>query len=310
MEKIIKVECVSKNYKSAIIGQRKFTALDNVTIEVNGGEIYGLLGPNGAGKTTLLKIMLGLTYPTKGRVELLGKCSLDNSIKGRIGYLPEDYYFPPEFTGWEYLNYVGMMYSMSKEERIKKIDDIFHKVGLIADARKKIKAYSKGMKRKLGLAQAVIHSPDILFLDEPTEGLDPIGRKHIRDILTDLHSKGKTIILNSHLLSEVEMISNRVAILNKGNIVNQGTISELIERSQEYKVAIPKSSYLKNKSLFQNVTVTNGAQYTYIDIDSPEKLDLIVDWLREHQIHIESIERRRSSLEEYFIQVVEGGRQS
>lgn len=310
MDKIVKIDRISKIYKSGVFGRKANIALRDVNIEMVKGEIFGLLGPNGAGKTTLMKIILGLTYPTEGGIKIMGKSKHHISVKKRIGYLPEDYSFPPDVSGWQFLNYVGMMHSITKKERYKKIDDILHRIGLLTDAGKKLKDYSKGMKRKLGLAHAILHSPEILFLDEPTEGLDPIGRKQIRDILKDLHSQGKSIILNSHLLSEVEMICNRVAILNKGSIVKQGTISELTERLQEYRMAIPQSSYIKYKSLFRNVPVTNGAQFVYVHIESAEKLDNLVDEMRNHGIHIESIERPRSSLEECFIQVVEEGGRS
>jgi len=305
VDAIIRVERISKYFKSGIgiIGKKTNVALDDVSVEVRKGEIFGLLGPNGAGKTTLMKIILGLTYPTKGHTEIMGKFKLFNSIKGQIGYLPENYSFPPDITGWQFLNYVGMMHSIAKKERYKKIDTIFHQLAMIPDAPKKIKSYSKGMKRKLGIAQAMLHSPEILFLDEPTEGLDPIGRKQIRDILKDLELQGKTIVLNSHLLSEIEIICHRVAILNKGSIVKLGAVSEITEVLEGYRISIPHTAYKKYKSIFQNYTVTNGTHYLYIDVDSSKSLDSLVDRLRKHEIHIETIERRRSSLEDYFIQI-------
>src|SRR5437867_11780295 len=224
---VIQTSGLSKVY-SAKFSKRKVNSLNNFTFSVNEGEIFGLLGPNGAGKTTLIKILLAIVFPTSGSGKIFGQQLTDHNWKSKIGYLPENHKFPLYLTGEQVLEFYGGLSGSKDPSAItKKIPELMAAMKLGEWKKVKVKKYSKGMLQRLGLAQAMLSDPDLLFLDEPTDGVDPIGRKEIRDLLLDLKHKGKTIFLNSHLLSEVELICDRVAILNKGDLIKEGSVDEL-----------------------------------------------------------------------------------
>ena len=191
----------------------KIHALNGVSLTVQRGEIFGLLGQNGAGKTTLIKILLGITKKTDGQALLLDHPAGTASVRRRVGYLPEDHRFPDYHTGASLLNFYGALLGVPAGVRRKRIPEVLETVGLKGRMHYKIRTYSKGMKQRVGIAQALLHEPDVIFLDEPTDGVDPVGRREIRDLMQSLKEEGKTIFLNSHLLSEVEQICDRVAIL-------------------------------------------------------------------------------------------------
>ena len=194
----------------------KITALKGVSLTVERGEIFGLLGQNGAGKTTLIKILLGIIRKTEGEAALLDRPAGTASVRRRVGYLPEDHRFPDYHTGASLLDFYGALLDVPARVRRKRIPAILELVGLKGRMHYKIRTYSKGMKQRLGVAQALLHDPDVIFLDEPTDGVDPVGRREIRDLMQTLKAEGKTIFLNSHLLGEVELICDRVAILQQG----------------------------------------------------------------------------------------------
>ena len=200
------------------------------------GETFGLLGPNGAGKTTLLKILLGITRPSTGQAEILGHQVGDRKVKQRIGYLPENPYFYETLTGWELLEYAAGLFRLSPATQRKRIPDLLDQVELSRKiARTKpLRQYSKGMLQRVGLAQALINDPDIVFLDEPMSGLDPTGRYRVREVILSLKSQGKTIFFNSHILSDVEMICDRVAILAQGRLICSGRLEELLDTTHRY----------------------------------------------------------------------------
>ena len=205
----------------------KIQALRGVSLTVERGEIFGLLGQNGAGKTTLIKILLGVTKKTEGRALLLDQPAGTASVRRRVGYLPEDHRFPDYHTGASLLDFYGALLDVPGRVRRQRIPEMLEVVGLKGRMHYKIRTYSKGMKQRLGIAQALMHEPDVIFLDEPTDGVDPVGRREIRDMMQSLKAEGKTIFLNSHLLSEVEQICDRVAILAKGELVREGDIATL-----------------------------------------------------------------------------------
>jgi ABC-2 type transport system ATP-binding protein len=205
----------------------RIEALRGVSLRVEKGQIYGLLGQNGAGKTTLIKILLGIVRLTRGEAALLGEPAGTVAVRRRVGYLPEDHQFPGYHTGYSLMDYYGALYGVPSPDRARKIPEALELVGIAGRMHSKIKTYSKGMKQRLGIAQALMHDPDLIILDEPTDGVDPMGRKEIRDLMTQLKQKGHTIFLNSHLLGEVELICDRVAILQQGRVVREGTIDEL-----------------------------------------------------------------------------------
>jgi ABC-2 type transport system ATP-binding protein len=303
---VIQTKDLSKEYNASRISKQKVLALNNFTFEVNEGEIFGLLGPNGAGKTTLIKILLAITFPTRGTAKVFGMDSSNSKWKSRVGYLPENHKFPNYLTGEQVLSYYGRLSGLhSGAEFGKKINEMLELMNLTKWKHTKIKKYSKGMMQKLGLAQSLLNEPDLIFLDEPTDGVDPIGRKEIRDILLDLRKKGKTIFLNSHLLSEVEMICDRVAILNKGDLIKEGNVEDLTKTENVFIIHTvePVDMELKRKVLGvdQNAGIGETEIHTETGI---EKVNKIVDLLRKDKIQLKSLQQKTSTLEELFINVI------
>jgi ABC-2 type transport system ATP-binding protein len=303
---VIQTKDLSKEYNASRISKQKVLALNNFTFEVNEGEIFGLLGPNGAGKTTLIKILLAITFPTRGTAKVFGMDSSNSKWKSRVGYLPENHKFPNYLTGEQVLSYYGRLSGLhSGAEFRKKINEMLELMNLTKWKHTKIKKYSKGMMQKLGLAQSLLNEPDLIFLDEPTDGVDPIGRKEIRDILLDLRKKGKTIFLNSHLLSEVEMICDRVAILNKGDLIKEGNVEDLTKTENVFIIHTvePVDMELKRKVLGvdQNAGIGETEIHTETGI---EKVNKIVDLLRKDKIQLKSLQQKTSTLEELFINVI------
>jgi ABC-2 type transport system ATP-binding protein len=286
-------------------GTKKIIALEDVNLKVSKGEIFGLLGPNGAGKTTLMKILLGITYPTKGDATIFGKNIYDVSVKKRIGYLPENHKYPDYLTGEKVLDYFGKLSGMPSSKRSSKIDELLKLVRMNQWRKTKIKKYSKGMLQRLGMAQAMINNPDILFLDEPTEGVDPIGRREIRDILINLRNNGKTIFLNSHLLSEVEMICDRVAILNKGQLIKYGLVEELTQKSLEYKIKLNEiNKKIKEFLKHEGISYNFEDNYLYISVKDIKQLNRVIDYLRSNEVEIEAIIPEKISLEDMFVNII------
>ena len=288
-----------------IFGRGKITALNEVSLSVDTGTIFGLLGPNGAGKTSLVKILLGILFPTSGSANILGKPVNTIAIKEKIGYLPENHRYPEFLSGGAVLDYYARLAGVNKEARIRNKAELLKLVEMEKWEQTKVRKYSKGMMQRLGLAQAMINRPEILFLDEPTDGVDPIGRKKIRDVLLRLRDSGKTIFLNSHLLSEVEMICDKVAILDKGQLLRIGTVEEITSPSKTYRFATSEVSdkvASEIKSLSLEMQRQNG--YLQITVANQKNLNAIIDRLRENQIDINSVIPHRQSLEESFIEIL------
>ncbi|MEK6765106.1 MAG: ABC transporter ATP-binding protein [Planctomycetota bacterium] len=233
----IETEDLTKAYKS-FWGRRKILALDKLNITIQKGEIFGLLGPNGSGKTTTLKLLLGLITPTDGRAYVLGKSTNDVAIKSKIGFLPEESCFYRFLNADETLDFYGQLFRIPGKERKLRINRLVEQVGLEFARKRPLRQYSKGMLRRIGIAQALINDPDLVILDEPTSGLDPIGTKETKDIILALKERGKTVLLCSHLLSDVQDICDRVAILDKGKLQLAGTIDELLSSKNVVEVLI------------------------------------------------------------------------
>lgn len=233
----IETEDLTKAYKS-FWGRRKILALDKLNIAIQKGEIFGLLGPNGSGKTTTLKLLLGLISPTEGRAYVLGKSTNDVAIKSKIGFLPEESCFYRFLNADETLDFYGQLFRIPGKERRLRINRLVEQVGLEFARKRPLRQYSKGMLRRIGIAQALINDPDLVILDEPTSGLDPIGTKETKDIILALRKRGKTVLLCSHLLSDVQDICDRVAILDKGKLQLAGTIDELLSSKNVVEVLI------------------------------------------------------------------------
>lgn len=227
-----------KVYRTGFWMNQKVVSLKSCSLKVYQGETFGLLGPNGAGKTTLLKLLLGVIRPTSGRGLLLGRPLGDRTVKERIGYLPENAYLYDYLTGWEFLQLAAGLFQIPKSVQRQRIPELVKLVGLsLVDARKKqMRRYSKGMLQRVCMAQALINDPELVFLDEPMSGLDPLGRYQMREIILSLKAAGKTIFFNSHILSEVEKICDRVAILSQGQLICSGSLNELLGTTSTYHV--------------------------------------------------------------------------
>ena len=302
---ILESHALTKTYR----GKRKkepIRALTDFSLSVPEGEIFGLLGPNGAGKTTFIKLLLSIVYPSSGDANLFGSPISDESIKARIGYLPENHRYPPHLTAEQVLNYFGKLSGITASELPGKIDKALATVDMTKWRNEKIKKYSKGMQQRIGLAQALINDPDLIILDEPTDGVDPLGRKQIRDLLVYLRGQGKTVFLNSHLLSEVELICDRVAILNKGKLLKLGSVEELTQSEQEYAIGFEGeiSESLQMQWDATRMQVRLEEQSLRIVVEALDQLNTIIDQLRQEGVLITSIVQKRSTLEESFLKVI------
>lgn len=225
------VECISltKNFQD-FWGRDRVRAVDQLSFEIRPGEIFGLLGPNGSGKSTTIKMLLGLLYPTSGTARVFGQPPTDTTVKRRIGFMPEESYLYRFLNAYETLDYYGKLFRLDGHERKRRIEQLIDMVGLKRAGKRPVGTYSKGMARRIGLAQALINDPDLLILDEPTTGLDPIGTRQIKDVIRVLGERGKTVLLCSHLLADVEDVCDRVAIMYGGKLQALGTVEELLER--------------------------------------------------------------------------------
>ncbi len=235
---VVQVDHLQKVYRSGFWFNQRITSLKDVSLRIEPGETFGLLGPNGAGKTTLLKLLLGIIRPSGGKGELLGRPLGDRQTRDRIGYMPENAYFYDYLTGWEFLDFVGSLFRIPAKERRIRIAELLDLVGLAQSAarKKQLRQYSKGMLQRVGLAQCLINDPEVVFLDEPMSGLDPLGRYQIREIILTLKGEGKTIFFNSHVLSDVEQICDRVAILARGELLCVGSLEELLGEPSDFWV--------------------------------------------------------------------------
>jgi ABC-2 type transport system ATP-binding protein len=290
---------LNKIYRTGFWLNQKVQSLTNCSLSVQSGETFGLLGPNGAGKTTLLKILLGVIRPTNGRAVLLGKPIGDRATKQRVGYLPENAYFYDFLTAWEFLTFVGGLFQISKPILNKRIATTFDLVGLDQKTAKKkqLRQYSKGMLQRVGMAQALINDPELVFLDEPMSGLDPLGRYQVREIILSLKEQGKTIFFNSHILTDVEQICDRIAILARGELLCVGSLEEILGRADVYQVIIKGGEAEQLKQWITGLTLVEGLWHGQVNGD-PQAL---IDHLPTLDAQLISVNLARASLEEYFI---------
>ena len=300
----IETKSLSKVYVSSF-GKKKVRALSELDLTIEEGTIFGLLGPNGAGKTTLVKLLLEIIFPTFGTAKILGEDVNNFLLKKKIGYLPENHKYPPYLTGGEVLKYFGKLSGLNSNNIDGKIDELLELVKLSKWKKAKVRTYSKGMLQRLGLAQAMINDPELIFLDEPTDGVDPIGRKEIRDILLELKTQSKTIFLNSHLLSEVEMITDRVGILNKGKLLREGTVKELTESEEEYKISLLDKSVDLGKYSTENMIISKAYEDSFIvKVDDIRTMNVLLDKLRNDSVLIKEVVLQKNTLEEMFISLI------
>ena len=295
---VIFVENLVKHYG-------RIEALQGVSLGVEKGEIFGLLGQNGAGKTTLVKILLGIGKRTSGDAQLLGQSVGTAAVRKRVGYLPEDHHFPDYHTGQSLLDFYGALLEVPRSVRRQRIPEVLQLVGLKGRMDYKLRTYSKGMKQRVGIAQAILHNPEVIFLDEPTDGVDPVGRREIRGILQELKSQGKTIFINSHLLSEVELICDRVAILQSGEMIKEGSVQSLTRQQGLYTIGlIPGQLFPKDEVAKRGYRVIESGVMWQIDLEADQSIDPVVDLLRSRGLSIRHLVEKRQSLEELFMETV------
>jgi ABC-2 type transport system ATP-binding protein len=302
MSNSIQVENLTKIFNAKTNRKNGIVALDDVTLSIEQGIIFGLLGPNGAGKTTLIKILLGIVFPTSGNAKILGEDISNYQIRKEIGYLPENHKFPNYLTGEDVIIHFSKLNGFKLNKNSPKIAEVLNLVKMEKWRKVKIKKYSKGMLQRLGLAQAIVHDPDLIFLDEPTDGVDPIGRKEIRDILIELKNRGKTIFINSHLLSEVELVSDKVAILDEGKLVKYGTVEELTINKQiceiKTETTLPENIF---ESIRRKFAITQDKNLITLEITDNNVLNSFMDELRKLNVNIVGVNQKKSSLEDTFI---------
>ncbi|MBE0643371.1 MAG: ABC transporter ATP-binding protein [Bacteroidetes bacterium] len=287
-------------------GKGAVTALSELSLDVREGEIFGLLGPNGAGKTTFIKVLLEIVAATSGTAQMLGAPIGNSAAKARVGYLPENHKYPDFLTGAQVLRYFSKLGGLPSDQREQRITDRLRLVGMEQWHKTKIRKYSKGMMQRIGLAQALVNDPQLVILDEPTDGVDPLGRKEIRDMLLRLRDQGKTVFLNSHLLSEVELICDRVAILNKGRLIRIGTVKELTTQENTYRIGVegtlPAELRLQWEATRVSVHEENGE--LVCALPDLAALNAVIDQLRSAGLLIRSVAEKRQSLEDMFIDVI------
>ena len=297
---VIQTWNLGKFYRTGFWLNQKIESLHNFSLTVYQGETFGLLGPNGAGKTTLLKTLLGIVRPTSGKAELLGQPIGDRRVKQRIGYLPENAYLYDYLTAWEFLEFTAGLFQIPKSKQRKKIIELLDLVGLATSAakKKKIKQYSKGMQQRVGMAQALINDPDIVFLDEPMSGLDPMGRYRMREIVLSLKKQGKTIFFNSHVLADVEQICDRIAILALGDLIAQGSLQELLGSGDVYQVIVKGGDAQSLTPWIKNLAWEHDRWYGELK----QEPELFLAFLNQIDAHLIGMHLARPSLEEFFMQ--------
>jgi ABC-2 type transport system ATP-binding protein len=303
---VIEITGLTKDYEIGLLKKRRVRALDQLTLSVRRGEIFGFLGPNGAGKTTTLKLLMRLIYPTAGTARILGQPIDDVATHARIGYLPENPYFYDYLSGRELLAYTGALFGLGKAAAQERAKDLLERVGLDSQrADRQLRKYSKGMLQRVGIAQSLVNDPEVIFMDEPMSGLDPLGRREIRDLLLALRGQGKTIFFSSHILADVETLCDRAAIMSGGKLRRCGTVAELTMQDESALEIVAvgiapdtfKPSMVAIASLLSVSPTPNGLQLLLKDEADVERTLALI---RQHGGHLLSINPKRRALEDIF----------
>ena len=300
----IDIEGLQKSYSVGFWRKTQKWGLKDLSLRVEEGEVFGYLGPNGAGKTTTLKLLMGLIYPTAGSAKILGMDIRDPRVKSTIGFLPEQPYFYDYLTATELLNYYAQLSDVSAQNRKRRVPEVLELVGLSDAADTQLRKFSKGMLQRVGIAQAIVHDPKILFLDEPMSGLDPVGRREVRDLIQELHDAGKTIFFSTHILSDAEALCHRVAVLNKGELRGVGIVADLIADSQK-KVEVLWEGGKNIESIKTQSTDYRETGKVARAVVDEVNLNAIIDALRTANARLISVTPVRGTLEQYFLQRVD-----
>lgn len=300
-EAVLTVKNLKKTFHIGFL-RKKVEAVKGVSFEVRRGEVFGLLGPNGAGKTTSIKCALRLIHQDEGTVTLFGKPPGDREAVRRMGYMPENPYIYQYLRPLEFLDLCGRLMGMSAKERAQRSDEMLTRVGLDHARDRPIGKFSKGMMQRVGLAQSLLHDPDLLVLDEPMSGLDPIGRKEVRDLLVEQRARGKTLIFTSHILSDVEMLCDRVAILQRGLVTAAGTLDELLQRGQRrYEVQLGGVSEATRAVLAEHGTLKAQGASWVISLSGEDSVEPLLRAALDGGARVEAVVPHRETLENYFV---------
>jgi ABC-2 type transport system ATP-binding protein len=302
MNTVIAIDNVRKSFSAGFIPKKK-EILKGISLSVAAGEIFGYLGPNGAGKTTTIKCVLGLIFPDEGRIELCGRPHLDPRAKERVGFLPENPYFYDYLTAREFLDFYGQLFEIEKGKRNRRIASLLNLVGLEKAAGLQLRKFSRGMLQRIGLAQALINEPELVILDEPLGGLDPLGRKEIRDIILRLREEGKTVFLCSHILQDIEMLCDHVAIIVDGRIMSQGRLSDLISEKVLFTEVTISGVEKRDLAPFGESLTAQGDR-TLLKVFEEGKVQDVMDLVRKNGGKIHSLIPRTQTLEDIFVDMV------
>lgn len=298
---VIAIDNVYKTFK------KRVHALRGVSMRVHEGEIFGLLGPNGAGKSTLVKILMTVIRANKLSGTVLGRSVGHKPTLTKVGYLPEHHRFPKYLRAEQVLDYLAGLSGVPRRVRKKRIDEMLDLVGMRDWKRQRVGEFSKGMQQRIGIAQALMNDPKLLLLDEPTDGVDPVGRREIRDVLIRLRSEGRTVFINSHLLSELEMVCDRVSIMVKGRVSMEGTIDELTQDSRRYEITVQGTVPKDVVSSVDGRTesVGDGLMNLIVPTAQAESIQPVIDKLRSSGVVIQVVKPVRESLEDLFIRAIQ-----
>ena len=308
MSYVVEIENLSKDYEVGFWKKKKVRALDGLNLQVEAGQIFGFLGGNGAGKTTTIKILMSLMYPSTGTARILGSDISDVKMHSRIGYCPENPYFYDYLKARELMNYFGELFGLDAAQRNRKTEELLTKVGLDEkDWNKQLRKFSKGMLQRVGLAQSLINEPEIVFLDEPMSGLDPIGRREIRELIAELRENGTTVFMSTHILSDIEALCDNVAILRGGKLAATGNLNELLTNSGEtqiYEITVKGVTAEVLRSEIAGIagaTVSAKPNGATIEITDEKDIDKLLPIIRNEGGSLISIQPVRQSLEELFV---------
>jgi ABC-2 type transport system ATP-binding protein len=292
---------LEKTYAAGFWRNKQKIGLKSLHLEVQKGEVFGFLGPNGAGKTTTLKLLMGLIFPTAGTARILGADWRDPAVRAHIGFLPEQPYFYDHLTPSELLDYYGALSGVPADERRSRIPRLLERVGLSDQARVQLRKFSKGMMQRVGIAQAVLHEPEVVFLDEPMSGLDPVGRREVRDFIQSLNDEGKTVFFSTHILSDAEALCDRVAVLNHGELRGVGVVADLVSKKSGRVEMVweGKAAVGAVEALGANCRVAGDMVRAELD---ETRLQSALDALRSQHARLISVNPVGGSLEEYFLQ--------
>jgi ABC-2 type transport system ATP-binding protein len=303
---VVETVDLTKDYEVGSLLTRKRRALDHLDLTVAEGEIFGLIGPNGAGKTTTLKLLMGLVFPTEGEARILGRPIHDREMKSQIGYLPEHPYFYDYLTGRELLHYFGQLFGLDRRERERRSDELLGRVGMTEAADVPLRKYSKGMTQRLGIAQALVNRPRLVFFDEPMSGLDPVGRREMTLLIRELRDSGVTVFFCSHILPDVEHLCDRVAILNRGRLVQCGRLSDILDVSVRSVEVIAENlgAEVERRIASTAVGFRRAGERCHIAFPGPKEFDSALPLLLEAGARLVSVNPVKETLEDRFVREI------